>query len=135
MPTRTAAAGTTRAETTKGDTVNAGVAGALTRYRVIAIVVSIGLVVLFGIGVPLNHLAHISTVSAIVGPLHGFLYMVFLVLTFDLARRLDWPYGRMLVVMLCGTIPVVSFFAEHSTTKRVRADIAARTGAEEHATA
>lgn len=115
--------------------MDAGVAGALTRYRIIAIVVSVGLVVLFGIGVPLNHLAHVSVVSAIVGPLHGFLYMVFLVLTFDLARRLDWPYGRMLVVMLCGTIPVVSFFAEHVTTKRVRAEIAARTDAEQHATA
>jgi integral membrane protein len=113
--------------------VDASVSGALTRYRIIAIVVSVGLVVLFGIGVPLNHLAHISIVSAIVGPLHGFLYMVFLVLTFDLARRLDWPYGRMLVVMLCGTIPVVSFVAEHVTTKRVRADIAARTEAAEHA--
>lgn len=110
--------------------MDAGVAGALTRYRIIAIVVSIGLVVLFGIGVPLNHAAHISIVSAIVGPLHGFLYMVFLVLTFDLARRLDWPYGRMILVMLCGTIPVVSFVAEHRTTKLVRAELARRAEAE-----
>jgi integral membrane protein len=112
------------------DTVDSGVRAALTRYRVIALTV-----VLFGIGVPLNHLAGISTVSAVVGPLHGFLYMVFLVLTFDLARRLDWPYGRMLIVMVCGTIPVISFIAEHRTTKLVRAELAARAEAAEHAPA
>ncbi len=113
--------------------MDSGVPAALVRYRIIALVVGVGLVVLFGIGVPLNHLAGISSVSAVVGPLHGFLYMIFLVLTFDLARRLDWPYGRMILVMLCGTIPVISFVAERRTTRLVRAQLAARTAEEQSA--
>lgn len=111
--------------------MNPGVPAALTRYRIIALVVSVGLVILFGIGVPLNHLAGIAIVSAVVGPLHGFLYMVFLVATFDLARRLDWPYGRMILVMLCGTIPVISFIAERRTNRMVRGELAARASVEQ----
>lgn len=113
-------------DTPAPDELARSVRGALTRYRVIATVVGVGLVVLFGIGVPLNHLAHISIVSAVIGPVHGFLYAVFLAVTFDLARRLDWHYGRMIIVMLCGTIPIVSFVAERRTTRLVRADLAAR---------
>lgn len=114
--------------------MNPGVPAALTRYRIIALVVGCGAVILFFVGMPLRYGAHISIVSSIIDPLHGFLYMLFLVATFDLARRLDWPYGRMLVTMLCGTIPIVAFYAEHRTTKLVRAQLAANTS-DEHVTA
>jgi integral membrane protein len=38
--------------------------------------------------------------------------MVYLVAAFDLSRRAHWPLGRMLLVMLAGTIPFFSFWAE-----------------------
>ena len=53
-----------------------------------------------------------------VGPFHGFLYMVYLVATFDLSRRLRWPLGRMLLVMLAGTIPFFSFWAERVVSRK-----------------
>lgn len=108
--------------------MNPGVPAALTRYRIAALVVGCGAIILFFIGMPLRYAAHITILSSIIDPLHGFLYMIFLVVTFDLARRLDWPYGRMLLVMLAGTIPVVAFYAEHRTTKLVRAQLAAHDG-------
>jgi integral membrane protein len=43
--------------------------------------------------------------------------MVYLVLTFDLSRRAKWPLGRMLLVMLAGTIPFLSFWVERKVTK------------------
>jgi integral membrane protein len=42
--------------------------------------------------------------------------MVYVVLTFDLARRARWPFGRMLLVMLAGTIPFFSFWAERKVS-------------------
>jgi integral membrane protein len=53
----------------------------------------------------------------VVGPIHGFLYIVYLVVTFDLARRRDWPYTRMIMVMLAGTIPFLTFVAKHYVKK------------------
>src|SRR5690242_2102056 len=50
--------------------------------------------------------------ATIVGPAHGFLYIVYLVTAFDLAVRAKWSFWRTLGVLLAGTIPVMSFVAE-----------------------
>jgi len=92
------------------------VQGALTRYRIIAWIVGVVLIVLVLVGMPLKYLGDNDTVVAIVGPLHGFLFMVYLVLTFDLSRRAGWPFLRMILVMAAGTIPFLSFWAERKVT-------------------
>ena len=96
------------------------IAGALLRYRIVAYVVGVGLIVLVLIGVPLQTAGHNDSVVKIVGPLHGFLYMVYLVLVLDLARRCRWNPIRMILVMAAGTVPFLSFVAEHYTTRAVR---------------
>lgn len=90
------------------------------RYRVMAWVVGVGLLILVLIGVPLNHLAHQPAVSAIVGPLHGFLYIIYLVVALDLAIRRRWPLPRTALVLLAGTIPFMSFVVERRVTREVR---------------
>ena len=90
--------------------------GALTRYRIIAWIVGVCLIALVVVGMPLKYLADNDTVVAAVGPAHGFLFMVYLALTFDLSRRVNWPFKRMVLVMLAGTIPFLSFWAEHKVS-------------------
>ncbi len=85
---------------------------ALTRYRVIAWIVGVVLILLVVIGMPLKYGFDNPIVVETVGQAHGFLYMVYLAATFDLARRVGWPLKRMILVMLAGTVPFVSFFAE-----------------------
>lgn len=92
--------------------------GALTRYRIIAWIVGVFLVVLVLVGMPLKYIGDNDTVVAVIGPLHGFLYMIYLLLTFDLSRRARWPFTRMIIVMLAGTIPFFSFWAERRVTRR-----------------
>lgn len=93
---------------------------ALLRYRVVAYVVGVFLIVLVFVAVPLNYLADEPTLSAIVGPVHGFLYMVYLVVGFDLAVRSKWSFGRTILILLAGTVPVMSFVAERKVTGWVR---------------
>jgi integral membrane protein len=97
------------------------VAGALLRYRVIAYVVGVVLLVLAFVAMPVKYIGGDPALVALVGPVHGFLYMVYLVATFDLGRRMDWPLKRMALVMLAGTVPFLSFVAERWITRRVRA--------------
>ncbi len=52
---------------------------ALLRYRVLAYVVGVGLIVLVFVGVPLQFGAGLPQVAEIVGPIHGTLYIVYLV--------------------------------------------------------
>lgn len=93
---------------------------ALSRYRVMAYVVGIGLIVLVLVGMPLKYIWHQPAVVATVGPVHGFLYMIYLLAAFDLGRRADWPLRRLALIMLAGTIPFVSFYAERVVTRWIR---------------
>lgn len=97
---------------------------ALTRYRIIAYVVGIVLIVLVLIGMPMKYLGDNPVIVQTVGPAHGFLYMVLLVAVFDLGRRGRWPLGRMLLVMLAGTVPFLSFYAERVVTRWTRSALA-----------
>jgi integral membrane protein len=94
--------------------------GALTRYRVMAYVVGVWLVVLVLVAVPLKYLADQPRPVEIVGPVHGFLYMVYLVTVVDLAFRARWSPVRTVLVMLAGTIPFLSFYAERRVTAELR---------------
>jgi integral membrane protein len=83
-----------------------------TRYRVAAYVVGVMLLVLVLIAMPIKYLGHDSAPVQIVGPVHGWLFAIYLVITFDLARRTDWPLRRTLGVMIAGTVPFLSFVVE-----------------------
>ena len=94
---------------------------ALTRYRIIAWIVGVLLIVLVCIGIPLNHAAGHPFVSKWVGLAHGVVfYPLYLLLTLDLTRRVRMSPLRTVLTMLAGTIPFVSFYAERETTKWVR---------------
>lgn len=101
------------------------VQSALTRYRVMAWVVGVLLVVLALIGVPLKYLAGDGRVVVWTGIPHGWLYMVLLITAYDLSRRVGWSIKWVLLIMLAGTVPFLSFVAEHYATKDVHARIAA----------
>ena len=53
------------------------------------------------------------------GPVHGFLYMGYLVTTVLLGTSVRWRPARMVLVALAGTIPFMSFVAERSVTREV----------------
>jgi integral membrane protein len=90
--------------------------GSLLFYRVLAYTVGVGLVILVLIAVPLKYFADSPALVAIVGPLHGFLYMIYLLAAVNLAFRSRWSPVKTVLVMLAGTIPFVSFVAERKVT-------------------
>jgi integral membrane protein len=92
------------------------VQGALIRYRIIAWTVGVVLLVLVLVAMPIKYIGGNDALVAIVGPIHGFLFIVYVVLTFDLGRRAKWPLGRMVLVMLAGTIPFLSFWTERKVS-------------------
>ncbi|MFP5415589.1 MAG: DUF3817 domain-containing protein [Actinomycetes bacterium] len=102
-----------------------GIRGALTRYRVMAWIVGILLFVLVVVGMPLKYFGDNDAVVVATGVPHGWLYMVLLFTAYDLGRRVKWPWGRLLLIAGAGTVPFLSFVAEHYATKDVRARLAA----------
>ena len=96
---------------------------ALLRYRVMAYVVGTLLVVLVCVGLPLKYLGGDDTVVLWTAIPHGWLYMILLITAADLGRRARWSWKRLLAIALAGTIPFLSFVAERSATRDVRAKL------------
>ena len=91
---------------------------AVTRYRVMAYIVGVLLIVLVFVGIPLQVFAHQDAIANYVGTTHGILYMVYLVTAYMLARRLRMTLGQTLIVLLAGIIPIMTFVVERWVTRR-----------------
>jgi integral membrane protein len=92
----------------------------LTRYRVMAYVTAVMLLVLCTCMVFKYGFDTGEDVTLVVSQVHGVLFMVYLVFAFDLGQKARWPFGRLLWVLVSGTIPLAAFFVERRVTAEVR---------------
>lgn len=97
------------------------IASALLRYRVLAYATGIWLLVLVTEMVA-KYVFKVENVPNWIAVVHGWVYLVYLVLTVDLAIKVRWPAARTIGTLLAGTIPFLSFYVEHKRTKQVKAD-------------
>jgi integral membrane protein len=96
------------------------VAAALQRYRVMANVVGVLLILLIVVAVPLKYLADIPTPVTVLGTAHGWLYALFFLSAVDLAVRAKWSIRGAVLTILAGTVPFLSFYAERTATRKTR---------------
>ena len=87
------------------------------RYRVMAYITGVVLVVLCFVGIPLQVAGH-PAVANDVGVVHGILYIIYLVVAFTLSRKLRLRNRPTLLLLLAGTIPVLTFVVERWMTRR-----------------
>jgi len=105
-----------------------GTAGALARYRVMALIVGTGLAILCFIGIPLQLAGDNkwpwTAVVQIVGPIHGIFYIVYLLTCLDLAARARFRTSQLLGMVCSGLVPLLAFYMERKVTQRVSAQLA-----------
>jgi integral membrane protein len=89
---------------------------ALARFKFIAYLAGVVLI-LFTIEIILKH----SGILEIpwFAQLHGIIYMVYVVIAFDISRRAKLSLRDTFLVLIAGTIPVMSFIAESKIRRRV----------------
>jgi integral membrane protein len=104
-----------------------GVRPRLTFFKVMAFIVGIGLLVLLAEMV----LSYGFDLKGDENPLHwwpqphGFVYMVYLVATALLGFKVGWSLTKMVLVMLAGCVPFLSFWVERRVAREVEAGLAA----------
>ncbi|WP_231558047.1 DUF3817 domain-containing protein [Modestobacter caceresii] len=101
--------------------VGQDVPAALIRYRVMAWVVGVLLIALVLVAVPLKYTAGVEGPVEVIGTAHGWLYAIFFVTACDLALRARWTVKGSVLVLLAGTVPILSFVAERIATRKTRA--------------
>jgi integral membrane protein len=94
--------------------------GDLTRFRVMAWVTGVMLLLLVFVAMPLKYLGDDERMVRVVGVLHGWLYLAYLMAAFVLAYRSRWPLGKTVLVLLAGTVPFMSFVAERKVVHELR---------------
>ena len=90
---------------------------AVLRYRVMAYVTGVVLVVLCFVGIPLQVAGH-PAVANNVGVVHGILYIIYLVFAWILSRKLGLATRPTVIMLLAGTIPIMTFIVERWVTRR-----------------
>jgi integral membrane protein len=94
--------------------------GALVRYRVMAYVTGVLLVVLLFLAMPLKYIGDDDSLVRVVGVAHGWLYMAYVITALQLALQARWSLVKTVLVALAGTIPFASFFAERRVVRDLR---------------
>ncbi|XVX19428.1 DUF3817 domain-containing protein [Actinomycetota bacterium] len=57
-------------------------------------------------------------------PVHGFIFLVFALATFNLGLKLRWGFGRMIGILLAACIPFVAFIMEKRVAREVEPQLA-----------
>jgi integral membrane protein len=97
-----------------------GIAVAVRRYRIMAYVTGVVLIFLCFVGIPLQVFAHNAVVANDVGTAHGILYLIYLAAAYLMTRRVGMKLAspQTVLVLLAGTIPVLTFVVERWVTRR-----------------
>jgi integral membrane protein len=95
-------------------------AGTVRRYRIMAYVTGVVLMVLCFVGIPLQIFAHNLLVVNYVGTAHGILYLIYLAAAYMMTRQVGMKLAspQTVIVLLAGTIPVLTFVVERWVTHR-----------------
>jgi integral membrane protein len=93
--------------------------GDLQRYRVMAYVTGVLLLVLVLVAMPLKYLGDEEALVSVVGVAHGWVYLVYVLAAGVIAYRARWGLGRSLLVVLAGTVPFASFVAERRVVREL----------------
>lgn len=100
--------------------VSPKIAAALLRYKIAAMIVGVGLLILC-LTMILKYAFDLGWTVAVWGPIHGVLYVGYVLLTFDLAYKDRWSLVGLLKILVAGVIPFVSFLAERWVNRKVLA--------------
>ena len=108
-----------------------------TSYRVLAFVVGVLLAFCALVSLPLKYLASEGSAlqtfgsdTAIVWALHGWMFIIYVVVAFFLSRRAEWTIPFTLLVLIAGLVPLLIFYVERVVSRKVRAEFPEELGLE-----
>jgi integral membrane protein len=100
-----------------------------TAYRVLAIIVGVLLAFCALVSLPLKYLAtdgsslqRFGEATDVMWVAHGWVFMIYVVVTFLMARRSGWSIPFTVLALAAGLIPLVIFWVERTVVRRMKAE-------------
>jgi integral membrane protein len=98
-------------------------------YRVLAIVVglllvtlTVGMVLKYGLTEGTDLQTFGDSLTGVVALMHGWIYIVYVVVAFLLSRRAGWSLGFLALMLVAGLVPFLIFWVEHKVVADLRAE-------------
>ncbi|MDI9857894.1 DUF3817 domain-containing protein [Flectobacillus roseus] len=93
----------------------------LGRIRIIGFLEGLSLLVLIFVAIPMKHLFHNPTLSKFLGPIHGAIFLVFVLNTMSLAIEQNWKFRTTTwkIIVAC-FIPFGTFYIDHKIFKHLK---------------
>ena len=68
----------------------------------------------------LKYIVQVENPPSWIGVVHGWVYFVYLLATFNLAVKVRWPIATTLGTLVAGTIPLLGLIVERVRTKEIK---------------
>ena len=98
-------------------------------YRLLALVVGVLLAFCSLVAFPLKYFAtegsglqEFGEAASIMWLFHGWIFMVYVVVAFLLARHYGWTPGFTILTLVAGLVPLLIFWVERTVARRLRAE-------------
>jgi len=96
------------------------------RLRLLALLEGSSLLFLVFIAVPLKYIWEIPQGSQIIGPIHGALFLLFILSTLNVAIEQGWKFTAITwKVLVACVIPFGTFYIDHKILKKIEEEEAA----------
>ena len=91
---------------------------AVLRYRVMAYITGVLIIIVVFVGIPLQIWGHNTFITNQVATVHGVLYLVYIVFAWMLATKLHMKPKPTVIMLLAGTVPIMTFIVERWVTRQ-----------------
>ena len=81
-------------------------------YRVMAYITGVLIIVVCFVGIPMQVVGHNAFIVNDIGTIHGVLYIIYVIFAYILAQKLKMKMGPTILLLLAGTVPIMTFFVE-----------------------
>ncbi len=90
----------------------------LKRFRTIALLEGISLLILMGIGMPLKYMAGIPIVVKVTGWVHGVLFILYVFALIAVKVKYKWTFSRTLIAFMASLLPFGTFVLDAKVLKK-----------------
>lgn len=90
-----------------------------TRLRVIGLLEGVSYLALLFIAVPLKRFGGSPEAVQIIGPIHGLLFLLYVMTVIQAKIEFRWPIGRTLLALVASVVPGGTFWADRTIFRKL----------------
>ena len=90
------------------------------RLRVIGFLEGVSYLLLLFIAVPLKRIGGHPEAVQIIGPIHGLLFVLYVLTVIQAKTEYGWPLGKTALALLASILPGGTFYADHKVFRHLR---------------